>query len=62
MGIYLLSVAITGAYVVLQEVKVHNLGGRNVYDPNDVVASIIGLVMMFIVFARFGVVEESSQR
>ncbi|MEP2447184.1 MAG: hypothetical protein ABJI69_08145 [Balneola sp.] len=35
--------------------KFHNLGGRNVYDPNDVVASIIGLVFVFIMLNAYGI-------
>ncbi|MEM9598294.1 MAG: hypothetical protein AAGD06_28780 [Acidobacteriota bacterium] len=34
---------VAGVYVVTQELKFHNLGGRNVYDPYDVAASLLGL-------------------
>ena len=49
---------IVGAvYVLTQEFKIHNLGGRNVYDPYDVVASVIGLVGMFVLLSRYGVAD-----
>ena len=47
----LLSVSVAGVYVILQEFKVHNLGGANTYDPNDVLFSIIGLLISFIYIA-----------
>ena len=53
--VYSGAIVISGFYVVLQEIKFHNLGGYNVYDPNDVVASIIGLVFMYAVLIRYGV-------
>lgn len=41
----LLSVmTVATVYVVTQELKWHNLGGRNVYDPFDLLFSGIGLV------------------
>lgn len=43
--LYLLATLIAAVYVVLQELKIHNLGGENVYDPFDVVFSLIGLVI-----------------
>lgn len=43
VSIYFTVTLLAGVYVILQEFKVHNLGGRNVYDFNDVVFSIIGL-------------------
>lgn len=44
--------------MLTQEFELHNLGGNNVYDPNDVAASIIGLVGMLLVFSRFGIIEQ----
>lgn len=38
------AVLIAGTYVILQEFKVHNLGGNNVYDIYDVGFSVVGLV------------------
>lgn len=42
--IYILAVFLAGVYVILQEFKIHNLGGNNVYDPYDVAFSIVGLL------------------
>ena len=42
--IYLIALIISALYVIPQELKIHNLGGRNVYDPYDLIASIIGLL------------------
>lgn len=58
--IYLLAVVVAGLYVSLQELKVHNLGGKNVYDPNDLVFSLIGLLIAFGVLSIFGFLEESN--
>lgn len=43
--VYVLAIVFTGVYVILQEFKVHNLGGNNVYDPYDVLFSLVGLVV-----------------
>ena len=47
--IYVLAVVIAGIYVITQELKFHNLGGNNVYDVNDLIFSIIGLVLGFLI-------------
>ena len=52
--IYLLAVSLASVYVLTQEIKWHNLGGRNVYDPNDFIASILGLLLMLVVFFKYG--------
>jgi hypothetical protein len=41
--IYFTVTTFSAVYVILQEFKVHNIGGRNVYDSNDVVFSVVGL-------------------
>ncbi len=46
-GIYLVAVVFSAMYVLLQEFKIHNLGGNNVYDVNDVMFSVIGLSIGF---------------
>ena len=38
--IYLIAVCFSSFYVISQEFKFHNLGGNNVYDPYDLIASI----------------------
>jgi hypothetical protein len=32
-GVYVLAILVAGVYVLSQELKFHNLGGNNVYDP-----------------------------
>lgn len=50
--IYLLAPILGGVYVITQELKIHNLGGNNVYDVNDLIFSVIGLVIgyLFVIF------------
>jgi hypothetical protein len=47
-SIYLSAVLLAAVYVILQEFKIHNLGGRNVYDPYDVLFSVIGLAVGYL--------------
>jgi hypothetical protein len=51
--LYLLAVTFAGIYVITQELKIHNLGGQNIYDPNDVVFSILGLIIGFSIVLYF---------
>ena len=53
-SVYLVAVSISSLYVISQELKFHNLGGNNVYDPYDLIASIIGLLMTFMIIKKFG--------
>ena len=46
----LLACVLAAIYVITQELKIHNLGGRNVYDPYDLIASILGLLFTFMAF------------
>ena len=48
--IYTITIVFSGVYVILQEFKIHNLGGRNVYDLNDVIFSVIGLLTSYGIF------------
>lgn len=50
--IYLFATVFAGIFVILQELKIHNLGGRNVYDPNDVLFSVIGLIAAYLMLIR----------
>ena len=43
--IYTIAVVLAGIYVSAQELKIHNLGGNNVYDSNDLLFSFIGLII-----------------
>lgn len=56
-SIYLIAVIISSLYVISQELKFHNLGGNNVYDPYDLIASILGLLMIFMIIKKFGFMD-----
>ena len=58
--IHILAVSIASIYVISQELKFHNLGGNNVYDPYDLVASVIGLVGTFGLIQLFGFTDEKE--
>lgn len=45
--IYIIVTLLAAAYVILQEFKIHNLGGRNIYDPYDVLFSVLGLIVTY---------------
>ena len=60
--IYIIALVFAAIYVITQEFKLHNLGGNNVYDVNDVIFSIIGLgVGYLIVLAKKPVIQETSE-
>jgi len=50
--IYLLAVIFAGIYVSTQELKLHNLGGNNVFDRNDLIFSFIGLIIAYLIVMR----------
>lgn len=52
--VYLLALLVGGVYVLSQELKFHNLGGNNIYDPWDLLFSVFGLAAMGIVLGRYG--------
>ncbi len=52
--VYLLAILVSGVYVLSQELKFHNLGGNNIYDPWDLLFSIVGLAAMGVVLRRYG--------
>ena len=56
--IYLIATCISSIYVISQELKFHNFGGNNVYDPYDLIASIIGLTMTFGILYVFGFADK----
>jgi hypothetical protein len=56
--VYILSFFLASIYVISQELKFHNLGGNNIYDPYDLVASIIGLMLTFGVIQLFGFINK----
>lgn len=47
-NIYIVSTLLAAIFVISQELKIHDLGGQNVYDPYDVAFSVIGLLATFI--------------
>lgn len=51
--LYLGVTLVAGVYVILQEFKVHNLGGRNTYDPYDVLFSVFGLLTGYLILWRW---------
>lgn len=55
--LHILAVSIASIYVISQELKFHYIGGNNVYDPYDIAASLMGLIMTFGVIKIFGFVE-----
>lgn len=55
--IYLVAVSVAFIYVISQELEFHNLGGNNVYDPYDIAASLIGLLLTFAIIQIFGFTE-----
>lgn len=57
----LLGVTIAAIYVITQELKIHNLGGNNVYDPYDLVASITGLVFSLLIIRKYGIINKPEQ-
>ena len=59
-AIYLVATVFSAAYVISQEFGVHNLGGNNVFDPNDVVASVIGLAVTCGLYLRYGLLAGSE--
>lgn len=58
--VHILAVSAAALYVITQELKIHNLGGNNIYDPNDLIASIIGLIFTFVVIQLFGFTKDEK--
>ncbi|GAA0724756.1 hypothetical protein GCM10009430_29500 [Aquimarina litoralis] len=50
--LYVLATILAGVYVITQELKIHNLGGNNVYDINDIIFSFIGLIVGYFMIRR----------
>lgn len=50
--VYWIATFLAGIYVITQEFKLHNVGGNNIYDPYDVLFSIIGLGVGFYLVIR----------
>ncbi len=56
--IYVTATAIAGLFVISTELNWILFRGPNVYDPNDIVASILGLIGILFLLTRFGLVTE----
>ncbi len=59
--VHILAIIITSIYVISQELKFHNLGGNNVYDFYDLIASIIGMAMTFALIQRYGFTDRIEE-
>lgn len=59
--LHIIAVGLASIYVITQELKFHNLGGNNVYDPYDMVASIIGLLMTFGIIQLYGFTRTNKE-
>lgn len=54
--IYTMAPIIGGVYVITQELNLHSfIGGENVYDFNDIVFSIIGLIVGYFIVIKMQV-------
>jgi len=56
--VYAVATVIAGLFVILSEVNWIRLRGPNVYDPNDVAASVVGLCLIYFLLTRFGLFYE----
>jgi len=59
--IYIFAVLLTGVYVISQELKIHNLGGNNIYDPFDILFSVIGLITVYLILIYFKPIISTRQ-
>jgi uncharacterized membrane protein YdcZ (DUF606 family) len=59
--IHWIALIIASIFVITQELKLHNLGGRNVYDPYDLIASIIGLIFTISMIKAFGLTNDLDE-
>lgn len=62
--IYILAVILAGIYVSTQELKIHNLGGNNVFDLNDLIFSFIGLTIGYwiVIWIKPNITNETSKK
>jgi len=61
--LYAIVPIIGGIYVITQEMKIHNLGGNNVYDINDIIFSVVGLLIgyLFIIVTKPNIYPVSEE-
>lgn len=60
--LYRIAIIISTVYVITQEFKIHNLGGKNIYDPYDVLFSIIGLALGYRLIQKWQPTMNKSAR
>ena len=58
--IYAVATVIAGLFVILSEVNWIRFRGPNVYDPNDLAASVLGLFLIYFLLVRFGLFYERA--
>jgi len=58
--IHVIASILAAVYVITQELKFLNLGGNNVYDPNDLLASLIGLIGTFLIIQFLAFINETE--
>lgn len=56
--VYAAATVIAGLFVISSEVNWMRFRGPNVYDPNDLAASVFGLILIYFLLARFGLFYE----
>ena len=57
-AIYAVATVIAGLFVISSEVNWIRFRGPNVYDPNDLAASALGLFLVYFLLVRFGLFYE----
>tara|TARA_R110000868_G_scaffold304437_7_gene565042 strand:+ start:12473 stop:12973 length:501 start_codon:yes stop_codon:yes gene_type:complete len=58
--LYLISGFLSAVFVITQELKIHDLGGENIYDINDIYASCIGLIFTLSLLFKYGVFTQKN--
>ncbi|WP_299675219.1 hypothetical protein [uncultured Dokdonia sp.] len=51
-SIYFIATTLSAIYVITQELKIHNLGGNNVFDTNDLLFSVVGLLTGYLIILQ----------
>lgn len=52
--IYSIAITLTAIYTISQEMKLHHIGGNNTYDNNDLIATILGLLISYVLLITNG--------
>ncbi|MFK7802500.1 MAG: hypothetical protein AB8G95_12770 [Anaerolineae bacterium] len=60
-GVYGVGVLAAGIYVITQELNLHQLGGNNVFDPYDIVASVLGLLVAIFLLMQLGFLADGTE-